>query len=46
MLRGFLRQREMLIRYAAQHVQHMQKALEEMNVKLTGGGQRHRGSRG
>jgi hypothetical protein len=25
----------MLIRYAAQHVQHMQKALEEMNVKLT-----------
>jgi transposase len=33
--RGFQRQREMLIRYAAQHVQHMQKALEEMNVKLT-----------
>src|SRR5262249_12579369 len=32
---GFQRQREMLIRYAAQHVQHMQKALEEMNVKLT-----------
>src|SRR5260370_38306950 len=27
----------MLIRYAAQHVQHMQKALEEMNVKLTEG---------
>jgi hypothetical protein len=25
----------MLIRYAAQHVQHMQKVLEEMNVKLT-----------
>ena len=25
--RGFQRQREMLIRYAAQHVQHMQKAL-------------------
>jgi hypothetical protein len=24
----------MLIRYAAQHVQHMQKALEPMNVKL------------
>ena len=25
----------MLICYAAQHIQHMQKALEEMNVKLT-----------
>jgi transposase len=33
--RGYVRQREMLIRYAAQHVQHMQKTLEEMNVKLT-----------
>lgn len=33
--RSFQRQREMLIRFAAQHVQHMQKALEEMNVKLT-----------
>jgi transposase len=33
--RGYQRQREMVIRYAAQHVQHMQKALEEMNVKLT-----------
>lgn len=33
--RGFMRQREMLIRYAAQHIQHIQKALEEMNVKLT-----------
>jgi len=33
--RGFQRQRDMLIRYAGQHVQHMQKALEEMNVKLT-----------
>lgn len=32
--RGYQRQREMLIRYAAQHVQHMQKVLEEMNVKL------------
>src|SRR5262249_1830854 len=28
-------QRQMLIRYAGQHVQHMQKALEQMNVKLT-----------
>jgi transposase len=33
--RGYQRQREMVVRYAAQHVQHMQKALEEMNVKLT-----------
>jgi transposase len=33
--RGFQRQRAMLIRYAGQHVQHMQKALEQMNVKLT-----------
>jgi transposase len=33
--RGFQRQRAMLVGYAAQHVQHMQKALEEMNVKLT-----------
>jgi transposase len=32
--RGYQRQREMLIRYAAQHVQHLQKTLEEMNVKL------------
>jgi hypothetical protein len=34
-LRGHLRQRQMLIRYASGHVQHMQKALEQMNVKLT-----------
>jgi transposase len=33
-LRGYLRQRQMLLCYAAQHVQHMQKALEQMNVKL------------
>ena len=33
-LRGYLRQRHMLMRYAGQHVQHMQKALEQMNVKL------------
>jgi transposase len=33
-LRGYLRQRQMLLRYAAQHVQHMHKALEQMNVKL------------
>ena len=34
-LRGYHRQRQMQIRYAADHVQHMQKALEQMNVKLT-----------
>jgi transposase len=35
-LRSYLRQRGGLIRYAGQHVQHMQKALEQMNLKLTG----------
>lgn len=34
-LRGYWRQRQMLVRYASHHVQHMQKALEQMNVKLT-----------
>lgn len=34
-LRGYHRQRQMLIRSAASHVQHMQKALEQMNIKLT-----------
>src|SRR5262249_58651627 len=34
-LRGYHRQRQMLIRYAAGHTLHMQKALEQMNVKLT-----------
>jgi transposase len=33
-LRAFLRHRERLIDYAAAHVQHMQKALMEMNVQL------------
>jgi transposase len=33
-LRSYMRQRDMLVRYAAQHVQHMQKALMEMNVQL------------
>ena len=33
-LRSYLRQREMLVRYAAAHIQHMQKALEQMNLKL------------
>jgi len=34
-LRTYERQRDMLLRYAAAHVQHMQKALELMNCKLT-----------
>ena len=34
-LRAYRRQRQMQIRYAASHVEHMQKALEQMNVKLT-----------
>jgi transposase len=34
-LRAYLRQRTNLIRQASQHVQHMQKALEQMNLKLT-----------
>ena len=34
-LRAYLRQRATLIRYASQHVLHMQKALEQMNLKLT-----------
>jgi transposase len=33
-LRSYLRQRANLVRYAGQHIQHMQKALEEMNLKL------------
>ena len=34
-LRAYWRQRQMQVRYAAHHVQHMQKAMEQMNVKLT-----------
>jgi len=34
-LRGYLRHRQMLITYAAHHMQHMQKALEQMTLKLT-----------
>jgi transposase len=34
-LRSYLRQRQSLIRYASKHIQHMQKSLELMNVKLT-----------
>jgi transposase len=33
-LRAYVRQREMLISYASDHVQHMQKAMTQMNVKL------------
>lgn len=33
-LRAYLRQRERLIEYAAAHIQHMQKALMEMNLQL------------
>ena len=33
-LRSYLRQRSMLIKYASQHVQHMHKALTQMNIKL------------
>jgi transposase len=34
-LRSFIRQRQSLLADGARHVQHMQKALEQMNVKLT-----------
>jgi transposase len=33
-LRSYLRQRGMLLTYASQHIQHMQKALTQMNLKL------------
>lgn len=33
-LRSYVRQREMLVRCAADHIQHLQKALTQMNVKL------------
>ena len=33
-LRSYLRQRSMLVEYAAHHIQHMQKALTQMNLKL------------
>lgn len=33
-LRSYMRQRAMLVRYASHHIQHMQKALELMNIKL------------
>lgn len=34
-LRAYLRQRQMLLSCGGMHIQHMQKALEQMNVKLT-----------
>ena len=33
-LRSYLRQRAILAQYAAQHIQHMQKALTQVNVNL------------
>ncbi|MFN2121797.1 MAG: IS110 family transposase [Anaerolineales bacterium] len=33
-LRSYLRQRDRLVRLASQHIQHMQKALTEMNIQL------------
>jgi len=33
-LRSYMRQRAMLVTYASQHVQHLQKALVQMNVQL------------
>ena len=33
-LRSYLRQRSMLVAYGSHHIQHMQKALEQMNLKL------------
>jgi transposase len=33
-LRSFVRQRDMLLHYRSSHIQHIQKALEQMNLKL------------
>lgn len=33
-LRGYMRQREMLVKSASTHIQHMQKALQQMNLRL------------
>ena len=32
--RGYMRQRECLVRSASSHIQHMQKALDQMNLRL------------
>lgn len=34
-LRAYMRQRAMLIQYVSQHIQHMQKALAQMNIQLS-----------
>lgn len=34
-LRAYIRQRDTLIRYRSAHIQHMQKALHQMNLQLT-----------
>ncbi len=34
-LRAYLRQRAMLVEHRAAHIQHMQKALQQMNLQLT-----------
>ena len=33
-LRGYMRQREMLVKSGSTHIQHMQKALQQMNLRL------------
>jgi transposase len=33
-LRSYLRHRETLVQYRSSHIQHMQKALDQMNIKL------------
>jgi transposase len=33
-LRGYMRQREMLVQASSMHIQHMQKALQQMNLHL------------
>jgi len=33
-LRGYMRQRAMLVKNASSHIQHMQKALQQMNLRL------------
>lgn len=34
-LRAYVRQRMNLVRYSASHIQHMQKALAQMNLQMT-----------
>lgn len=34
-IRSLVRHRKMLVRYRSAHIQHMQKALDQMNLKLT-----------